>query len=177
MDSTSLRVSAADRRRWVIAASILLVLVVFSVALTPATWWAFVGDAGQVTSTERPVRIAGVWLVAWIGPVIVCAASRSAGRSNGAPLPASWVRRCVPWLGMAMAVWFGFVLWLGAIGAGFEPRVPAFAVVLTCATFLTPMSLLGAALRPRWLVWALPLALMTFSAIMYLVLRAEMFGV
>jgi hypothetical protein len=75
-----------------------------------------------------------------------------------------------------MALWFAFVLWLGIIGTGVRLSAVAFALVLTCASFMTPVSLIGAASGQRWLTWMLPSSLLALSIGAYFVLSHEVFG-
>jgi len=74
-----------------------------------------------------------------------------------------------------MALWFAFVLWLGTVGSGVRLSVVAFALVLTCASFMTPVSLIGAASGRRSLTWVLPLALLALSLGAYFVINREVF--
>lgn len=74
-----------------------------------------------------------------------------------------------------MALWFAFVLWLGTVGSGVRLSVVAFALVLTCASFMTPVSLIGAASGRRSVTWVLPLALLALSLGAYFVINREVF--
>lgn len=78
-------------------------------------------------------------------------------------------------LPLPMALWFAFVLWLGTVGSGVRLSVVAFALVLTCASFMTPVSLIGAASGRRSVTWVLPLALLALSLGAYFVINREVF--
>jgi len=158
--------------------SILLLgfLAVFSVAMTPTSWWALVAETDEPSFAMRTMRITALWLVAFIGPLTVYLASYPRGQRKEALLPRAGVRRSLPLFAIAVALWFAFVLWLGIIGAGVRLSAAAFALVLSCASFMTPVALIGAASGRRWLTWALPCALLALSAGAYFVVSREVFG-
>lgn len=93
-------------------------------------------------------------------------------RSHGGQLSSFLVFAFLP---LPMALWFAFVLWLGTVGSGVRLSVVAFALVLTCASFMTPVSLIGAASGRRSLTWVLPLALLALSLGAYFVINREVF--
>ncbi|KIC57989.1 hypothetical protein RM52_07905 [Microbacterium hominis] len=150
-------------------------LAVFSVAMTPASWWALFAEAAAPSFGMRTMRITAVWVVAFMGPLTVYFGSSPRGRRRITHLSRAAVRRSVPLFAPPMALWFAFVLWLGTVGAGVRLSVVAFALVLTCASLMTPVSLIGAASGRRWLTWVPPLALLALSLGASFVVSREVF--
>ncbi len=149
-------------------------LVALTVFAIQGSTWVFVQRDTVLPGVPALLRVALLWLLASLGPstVVVCARlprSRPLFSRAGARI---WA----PWLATAVLAWFGFVYWLGFVGAGLQARTVAFAVAFCCASSLTPLAIIGLAFRRRFVVWLLPSIMLGLAIGFYAAYYQEFLG-